>query len=138
MDRSILGAESRPMLTGTVAPDAMDDAAANNRTTIRDLWRTLVRRRNVFFAILIAFPLLVTWCTLIIPRNYTTVAKLMTGPAGQPQTQPQSELPVLNQLMLCPHHITNRDHRKIHPIRMTSMRIYRRRACATIATAQNI
>ncbi|MGH7659320.1 MAG: GumC family protein [Vulcanimicrobiaceae bacterium] len=88
------------MLTGTVASDTMDDAAANNRTSIRDLWRTVVRRRNVFFAILIAFPLLVTWCTLIIPRSYSTVAKLMTGPAGQTQTQPQSELPVLNELLL--------------------------------------
>ncbi len=100
MDRPILGDERRPMLTGTIAPDAMDEAAANNRTSVRDLWRTLVRRRNVFFAILLAFPLLVTWCTLIIPRSYTTVAKLMTGPAGQPQAQPQSELPMLNELML--------------------------------------
>ena len=100
MDQSITSADMRPQLPGAAEP--FDDAAANNRTSISDLWRTLVRRRNVFLAILIAFPLLVTWCTLIIPRTYTTTAKLMTGPAGQPQTQPQTDLPVLNELLLGP------------------------------------
>ena len=99
MDQSLPSNEYRPQLTGSVV-DRIEEVAANNRTSIRDLWRTLVRRRKVFLAILIAFPLLVTWCTLIIPRSYTTQAKLMTGPAGQPNAQPQAELPVLNELLL--------------------------------------
>jgi len=99
VDQSILSTDYRPQLTGSVT-DRLEDIAANNRTSVRDLWRTIVRRRKVFFAILIAFPLLVTWCTLVIPRSYTTQAKLMTGPAGQPNEQPQSELPVLNELLL--------------------------------------
>jgi succinoglycan biosynthesis transport protein ExoP len=100
MDQRILYGQfhPQPQLTGTVA-EGPDDSTSN-RTSVRDLWRTLVRRRKVFLAILIAFPLLVTWCTLVIPRSYTTQAKLMTGPAGQPSTQPQSELPVLNELLL--------------------------------------
>lgn len=99
MDQSILNTEYRPQLSGSVI-DKIEDAAASNRTSIRDLWRTLVRRRKVFLAILVAFPLLVMWCTLVIPRSYTTEAKLMTGPAGQPTIQPQGELPVLNELLL--------------------------------------
>lgn len=99
MDQRILYGQFHPQLTGTV-PEAIDDTAGNNRTSIRDLWRTLVRRRKVFLAILVAFPLLVTWCTLVIPRSFTTQAKLMTGPAGQPSTTPSAELPVLNELLL--------------------------------------
>src|SRR5579872_381882 len=99
MDQRILYGQFHPQLTGTV-PDAIDDTANPNRTSIRDLWRTLVRRRKVFLAILVAFPLLVTWCTLVIPRSFTTQAKLMTGPAGQPTTTPSAELPVLNELLL--------------------------------------
>jgi succinoglycan biosynthesis transport protein ExoP len=91
--------ETRFQLTGN-APDAADEPTAGNRTSIRELWRTLVRRRKVFFAILIAFPLLVAWCTLVLPRTYTVQTKLMTGPAGQPTVQPQSELPFLNELLL--------------------------------------
>lgn len=100
MDQSILGAENRLKLPGATTADAFDDAAASNRTSIRDLWRTFVRRRNVFLAIFIAFPVLVTWCTLVIPRTFTSQAKLMTGPAGQPNAQPQGELPVLNEILL--------------------------------------
>ena len=98
MDQTFLSSDYRPQLPGSVI-DTIEDVAASNRTSIRDLWRTLVRRRKVFLAILIAFPLLVTWCTLVIPRSYTTQAKLMTGPAGPASTTPQSTLPVLNELL---------------------------------------
>ncbi|HEY1729308.1 MAG TPA: polysaccharide biosynthesis tyrosine autokinase [Candidatus Baltobacteraceae bacterium] len=98
MDQTFLSPDYRPQLTGSVI-DTIEDVAAGNRTSIRDLWRTLVRRRKVFLAILIAFPLLVTWCTLVIPRSYTTTAKLMTGPGGPTSTQPSSTLPVLNELL---------------------------------------
>jgi len=99
VDHTLPGTEYRPQLPGSVV-DTIEDVAANNRTSIRDLWRTLVRRRKVFLAILVAFPLLVIWCTLVIPRSYTTQAKLMTGPAGPTSQTPQSTLPVLNELLL--------------------------------------
>ena len=100
MDHTILSSEYRPQLPGSVM-DTIEDVAANNRTSIRDLWRTMVRRRKVFLAILIAFPLLVTWCSLVIPRSYTTQAKLMTGPTGPTSaTQPQATLPFLNEMLL--------------------------------------
>gem|GEM_PF-514076 len=99
MNHTISSNEFRPQLPGSVT-DTIEDTASNNRTSIRDLWRTMVRRRKVFLAILIAFPLLVTWCSVVIPRSYTTQAKLMTGPAAPTTEQPQSTLPFLNEMLL--------------------------------------
>ena len=87
-------------LTGGVEPSG----AAERQSELASLWRTLMRRRSTILRIFIGFVLLMLVGTLVWPKQYTSDIKLITGNSGgaraSTQGGPDSELPVLNALML--------------------------------------
>jgi capsular exopolysaccharide synthesis family protein len=64
-------------------------------------WRVLVRRRAVFFGILLGFLVLVTVGTVLQPKSYTTQVRLIAGNTSNQNIQESrdSSLPLLNVLM---------------------------------------
>ena len=87
-------------LTGGVEPSG----ASERQSELASLWRTLMRRRSTILRIFIGFVLLMLVGTLVWPKQYTSDIKLITGNSGgaraSAQGGPDSELPVLNALML--------------------------------------
>ena len=64
------------------------------------LWRSLVRRKWLFLAIVAGFVAVVGAVTLVTPKSYTTTARLMAGNSGQGAASGDTALPILNALML--------------------------------------
>jgi len=72
----------------------------SGETDLPGLFGTLLRRKRVFFAILVGFFSLVILWTAIAPRSYTATTKLIAGSsASAAAPQGDSSLPVLNALM---------------------------------------
>ncbi|MDQ2872946.1 MAG: polysaccharide biosynthesis tyrosine autokinase [Candidatus Eremiobacteraeota bacterium] len=87
-------------LTGGVEPSGSTD----RQRELASLWRTLIRRRSTILRIFVGFVLLMLIGTLVWPKQYTSEIKLITGnsnnAAGTSAQGPDSQLPVLNALML--------------------------------------
>jgi succinoglycan biosynthesis transport protein ExoP len=84
-------------LPGGIASPAPE---ASGQTDIASIIATLLRRKRIFFAILIGFVSLVVLWTAVVPKQYTATTKLIAGASGsQPQGQGDTNLPLLNALL---------------------------------------
>jgi succinoglycan biosynthesis transport protein ExoP len=67
------------------------------------LWKSLVRRRQLFLGIFGGFVLLTTLFTLLQPRAYTTSVKMIAGSTGTADAgadqEPGTQLPILNAML---------------------------------------
>ncbi len=85
-------------LTGGVDPSP---STSDRQRELASLWRTIVRRRSTVLQIFVGFVVLMVVGTLVWPKQYTAEIKLIPGNSSTvPGTSPDSELPVLNALML--------------------------------------
>jgi succinoglycan biosynthesis transport protein ExoP len=77
--------------------------ASNRDLDLGRLWKTLVRRRALFFSIWLAFAGAVAIFTLLQPKNYTTTVKLIAGSSSGPGQgaggDAGTNLPILNALL---------------------------------------
>lgn len=86
-------------LTGGIEPSGPTE----RQRELASLWRTLVRRRSTIVRIFVGFVLLMLVGTLVWPKQYTSEIKVITGnssASGSSSSGPDSQLPVLNALML--------------------------------------
>lgn len=69
----------------------------------RQLWKTIVRRRNLLFAVWAGFALVVAIATILTPKQYTTQVKMIAGSTnaspGAGTGDNTTNLPILNALM---------------------------------------
>lgn len=73
---------------------------ASGQTDIAAIVATLLRRKRVFFAILIGFVALVVLWTAVTPKQYTATTKLIAGASGgDVGRQGDTSLPILNALL---------------------------------------
>lgn len=76
---------------------------ADRQRELASLWRSVLRRRATVLQIFVGFVALVLIGTLVWPKQYTTTIKVIAGNAAgpaAPQTTGQTDLPVLNALLL--------------------------------------
>jgi len=73
---------------------------SSGETDVASIVSTLLRRRRVFFAILLGFFSLVVIWTLLTPRSYTAVTKLIAGAGGTATGRADTALPLLNALLV--------------------------------------
>ncbi|MGH7708831.1 MAG: GumC family protein [Vulcanimicrobiaceae bacterium] len=89
-------------LGSPAVPTHLAAGGQSREVELRNLWRTLWRRRVPFLATFLSFVALVAAMTLLQPKAYTTQVRMIAGntnPAGG-QTTTGSDLSVLNALML--------------------------------------
>jgi polysaccharide biosynthesis transport protein len=90
--------------TPQALPGSAEPTISDRQRELASLWRTIVRRRAAVMQIFIGFVALVVIGTLVWPKQYTTTIKLIAGnangPGGASSDSGQTELPVLNALIL--------------------------------------
>ncbi len=74
-----------------------------NDVDARQLWKTIVRRRTLLFAVWAGFAFVVAIATILTPKQYTTQVKMIAGSTnttpGAGNGDSTTNLPILNALM---------------------------------------
>jgi capsular exopolysaccharide synthesis family protein len=86
-------------LTGAVDPSMITN---ERQTELASFWRMLVRRRMTVLKIFVGFVILVVIGTLLWPKQYTSMIKVIAGNSngpGSPASQ-GTDLPVLNAMLI--------------------------------------
>lgn len=89
-----------PFQPQALAPGGASTHGASELHEFGRFWSALARHHRLFLGIVLGFVALVGFITLVIPKQYTTTARLMPGSAQGPQNSAGTELPILNALVL--------------------------------------
>ncbi len=82
------------------APRQSETAHASAQHELLVFWRSLLRRKRLFLAIVVGFVAIVALLTILTPKSYTTTVRLMAGNSGQSSSSGNTALPILNALLV--------------------------------------